>query len=593
MQIANIDVPHLNLARKWRSKNFDEIIGQEIPVRMLKNSLFVGQFFPVYLFSGQRGCGKTSMARIFAAATNCEQLPYFKKDPKNITIPCAICASCKALFVGKHPDCIEIDAASHTGVDHVRQIIDASSFLPLLGNKKIYLIDEAHMLSKAAFNAFLKVLEEPPSSVLFILATTDPEKIIETVKSRCLQVIFKPIKKQTLVDYLENICIKENIAYEIDALIIIAQESEGAARDALNILEQIRFAQEKITKSAIFEVLGHLDDERLLQLFDALLNTSLDKFAQLYATIVTETIAPTFLWQACIKLFQAFLACTYNVPLVHFTHLEEHLKKISKNHSSAIFIKLMRLMYEHEMMFLKTSTPHAFLQMLLFQACQLVQEGEIQSNPGKQNFETNLEKSTNNNSVKKKLEQPVKANGTETKMQNVHLDNVPWSSFLYKVDRLDDPLVASVFKQGRFVDFDVQTRNIKLEFSKDFAMFEDMLLQAKKQWQPLLQEIFKGPANLVISYQESKANGIKKENVPVKEVKQPIVEKVEKPIVTKAVYKKEFVQGPLKKNFTKNNKSFEKVIEVQDKDMWKKTNLVLEFFPGTVLELQREEDVTI
>lgn len=179
---------NLNLTRKWRSKQFDQVVGQDLSVKILKNSLYKGYLFPVYLFSGQHGCGKTSVARIFASAINCELLSTFQKDPQSTKIPCLICASCKAMGGNNHPDFFEIDAASHTGVDNIRMIIDSSSLLPLMGKTKIYLIDEAHMLSKAAFNAFLKILEEPPASVVFILATTDIDKIIDTVKSRCFQL---------------------------------------------------------------------------------------------------------------------------------------------------------------------------------------------------------------------------------------------------------------------------------------------------------------------------------------------------------------------------------------------------------------------
>src|SRR5688572_28013273 len=178
----------LNLSRKWRSQNFDQIVGQELSIRILKNSLYLAHFFPVYLFSGQRGCGKTSTARIFAAAINCDSLPLIQKNPKTHSIPCLNCNSCIAIREGNHPDFIEIDAASHTGVDNIRSIIESSSLLPLMGRKRVYLINEAHMLSKAAFNAALKILEEPPATVLFILATTNPHKIIDTVRSRCFQL---------------------------------------------------------------------------------------------------------------------------------------------------------------------------------------------------------------------------------------------------------------------------------------------------------------------------------------------------------------------------------------------------------------------
>jgi len=582
------DTPHLNLARKWRSKNFDEIIGQDIPVRMLKNSLYIGQFFPVYLFSGQRGCGKTSTARVFAAAVNCEQLPLFKKDPKLVTVPCLACTSCTAMLAGKHPDCIEIDAASHTGVDHVRQIIDAASLLPLLGNKKIYLIDEAHMLSKAAFNAFLKILEEPPASVLFILATTDPEKIIETVKSRCFQVIFKPIEKQSLVTHLENICNKETIAYEKDALTIIAQESEGAARDALNMLEQVRFAHEKVTKKAVFDVLGHLDDERLLQLFDALLNKPLAEFAQVYAQVIIENVSPTFLWQACIELFRASLSCAHNVPLAQFAHLKERIQEHSNEHEVQLFIGLMRMFYDHEMLFLKTATPHAFLQMLLFQACQYARGDYHPPLLQEQSSGPTLHKPSKTDALKKKVVQPIKVD-TGSKDPN-HPDVATWSSFLHKVDSLDDPLVASVLKQGHLLHFDGQSGELKVLFPRDFAMFEDMLMQTKNQWQPLLDEAFKRSVSLGITYQEQSTQ-VKKAPAPAKEGSKTEVRKVSAP---QAARTREFTKAPMKKTFNRK-RTFEKVktVDVSDKEMWKKTNLVLEVFPGTVTELQGGEDVTI
>ncbi|MFH1644148.1 MAG: DNA polymerase III subunit gamma/tau [bacterium] len=200
----NTNNSNLNLARKWRPKTFNEIVGQNIPIKTLLNGLYLKKFFPVYLFAGQRGCGKTSSARIFAAAINCQNLKKFQEDPKE-KIPCLECESCQPMLKNNHPDFIEIDAASHTGVDNVRQILENSSYMPLAGNKKIYLIDEAHMLSKAAFNAFLKVLEEPPSTVLFILATTEIHKIPETVLSRCFQVIFRPINSDDLKKHLINL----------------------------------------------------------------------------------------------------------------------------------------------------------------------------------------------------------------------------------------------------------------------------------------------------------------------------------------------------------------------------------------------------
>ena len=178
------------LSRRGRPTTFDTIIGQDLPVRLLKNSLYVGSIFPVYLLSGMRGSGKTTTARVFAAALNCVNRESFQQDPKQYSLPCGACDSCRAMAASRHPDFIEIDAASYTGVDNIRDVIESASFVPVLGKTKIYLIDEAHMLSKAACNALLKVLEEPPHSALFMLATTDADKIIDTVRSRSFRLFF-------------------------------------------------------------------------------------------------------------------------------------------------------------------------------------------------------------------------------------------------------------------------------------------------------------------------------------------------------------------------------------------------------------------
>ncbi len=256
---------HINLARKWRSKTFDELVGQELVVRVLKNSLYKGTIFPVYLLAGQRGCGKTTTARIFACALNCAKLPDFQKQPQSIAIPCLECFSCKAMALGQHPDFIEIDAASHTGVDNVRLIIDSATLLPQMGRKKVYLIDEAHMLSKAAFNAFLKILEEPPHSVVFLLATTEASKILETVRSRCMQLFFPALPRDLLVKHLERICSSESIPYDVEGLDAVVRVSQGSARDAINALERLRLASGQAKKSTAITLLGLVDESAILE----------------------------------------------------------------------------------------------------------------------------------------------------------------------------------------------------------------------------------------------------------------------------------------------------------------------------------------
>ncbi len=306
---------NLNLARKWRPKTFDEIIGQDISVRMIKNSLYLNKLFPVYLFAGQRGCGKTSMARVFAAAINCHELSEFRKNPKKYVIPCMHCDSCKNIRGGRHPDFIEMDAASHTGVDSVRQIIESCSYMPVSGGKKIYLIDEAHMLSKAAFNAFLKILEEPPESVVFILATTEMHKIPDTVRSRCFQAFFNPVGTVELKKHLLDLCKKEDIVIDEDALDLMLQEAEGSVRDALNILERIRFLNEKITKDVVLKALGKISDEQLLKLMQILLEQKPKELLQFFNEIKFFEMTPKNLWAMLVAVCRNLLWIKYEVEI--------------------------------------------------------------------------------------------------------------------------------------------------------------------------------------------------------------------------------------------------------------------------------------
>jgi len=297
----------LNLSRKWRSQDFDQIVGQDLAVRILKNSLYLGHFFPVYLFAGQRGCGKTSTARIFAAAVNCAALPLFQKDPKKSSIPCLVCDSCVAMRDGNHPDFVEIDAASHTGVDNIRSIIESSSLLPLMGRKRVYLIDEAHMLSKAAFNAALKILEEPPATALFILATTNQHKIIDTVRSRCFQLFFTPIPFNPLKNHLQTICKKEKIAYTDDALDLIVRHTEGSARDALNLLEQVRFASAVVNQESVLSLLGHIGDQQILDLIRLVIQGNPTDLVQLIHSLQIDQSKAEFIWQRMVVLLRALI----------------------------------------------------------------------------------------------------------------------------------------------------------------------------------------------------------------------------------------------------------------------------------------------
>ena len=253
---------YLVLARKWRPQTFDQIRGQGHIVRALRNAITSGRIAHAYVFTGIRGVGKTSAARVLAKALNCKGGP----TPD----PCNACESCREITEGKSPDVLEIDGASNTGVDDVRRLREAVRYPPVRGPYRIYIIDEVHMLSTAAFNALLKTLEEPPPQVVFVFATTDAHKIPLTILSRCQQFDFKRLAPRELVALLEDVAQAEGIAADEKSLAAIAREAEGSVRDAQSLLDQvISYSGEKVTYEDVRDVLGAVDRSLVLSLAQA------------------------------------------------------------------------------------------------------------------------------------------------------------------------------------------------------------------------------------------------------------------------------------------------------------------------------------
>jgi len=247
------------LARRWRPKRFDEVVGQEHVTRTIKNALKQGRLAHAFLFTGPRGVGKTSTARILARAVNCPNI-----DLQGDAEPCNVCETCLALFEDREMDVIEMDAASYNGVDDIRRINDICRLGPVAGKKKIYIIDEVHMLSKPAFNAFLKTLEEPPEHVIFILATTDVQKLPSTILSRVQRFDFRPVQPSDVAPHLAHICKEEKWSYDEEALWLIARRAEGSLRDAEGLLDQVvSFGGNKVLLEATRDVLGILPSDLL------------------------------------------------------------------------------------------------------------------------------------------------------------------------------------------------------------------------------------------------------------------------------------------------------------------------------------------
>lgn len=256
---------YLVSARKYRPSTFDSVVGQRALTSTLKNAIASGRLAHSYLFTGSRGVGKTSCARIFAKTINCEH-------PTADGEACNECASCRAFNAGNSLNIIEMDAASNNGVDAMRELVDQVMVAPTQGRYRVFIIDEVHMLSNAAFNAFLKTLEEPPAHVIFILATTEKHKIIPTILSRCQIYDFNTISIRDMVDHLKMVAANEGIAAEDSALALIARKADGAMRDALSIFDQVAASsRNNITRAAALESLNMLDHALFLRLLDAFL----------------------------------------------------------------------------------------------------------------------------------------------------------------------------------------------------------------------------------------------------------------------------------------------------------------------------------
>src|SRR5512142_166243 len=287
------------LARKYRPQRFSDVIGQEHVTRTLKNAIEQGRIAHGYIFSGHRGIGKTTVARILAAALNC------RSTDRPVAEPCGVCDSCTEIRAGNSVDVMEIDAATNRGIDEIRELRDATRYRPARDRFKIWILDEAHQITDAAFNALVKTLEEPPGHVIFMMATTQPEDIPQTIRSRCQHFSFHAVKFDDIVAQLKTIATQESIAADGDAIAMLAEAGDGSMRDALSIMDQaIACCGQRLTGDTVRQLVGAVPSEVLEQMMGAVQRNSSEEVLRLIDKLVTEGQNPVHFARQMVRFMR-------------------------------------------------------------------------------------------------------------------------------------------------------------------------------------------------------------------------------------------------------------------------------------------------
>ncbi len=350
------------LARKYRPQTFDEVVGQEHVVRTLKNAIRQGRLAHALLFSGIRGVGKTTIARILAKAINCEQGPTEE--------PCNRCAACREITEGRAVDVQEIDAASNRGIDEIRELRENVKFRPARLRSKVYIIDEAHMLTREAFNALLKTLEEPPSHVHFILATTEPHKIPVTILSRCQRYDFRRLPLGPLVKHLRDLCQKEGAEISSEALEIIAREAEGSVRDALSLLDQVISSGVR-TREDLIALFGLADRLLVEELARCLLTQDLKTCFRLLNQAFEQGVDLVYLAEDLVEFFRNLLAIkaggTLELPEAELAVL----RTLSLEAETEQLLLLFQLLLQGLENVRRSPVPKLSFELTLAKACQI------------------------------------------------------------------------------------------------------------------------------------------------------------------------------------------------------------------------------
>ncbi len=552
------------LALKYRPKHFSELVGQESVAKTLSLALDNQRLANAYLFSGLRGSGKTSSSRIFARALMCEEGPK--------AVPCDTCTQCQSALNNHHIDIIEMDGASNRGIDDVRNLIEQTRYKPSFGRYKIFIIDEVHMFTTEAFNALLKTLEEPPSHVKFLLATTDALKLPATILSRTQHFRFKKIPENSVISHLKTILEKEQVSYETSALEKLAHSGQGSLRDTITLLEQaINYCDNAITESKVAEMLGAIDRSVLEDFFQSLINQDEARLKERYAILEnyeTESVLEEMMLFLKAKLLSPD---SYSILLIErFFKIIMSSLSLLKEGANASFVLLLLKMKFKEALKLK-ALDDAILEL---EQTPFNQSPSISYNAPKQEF-----KST------EKIERAERIEGTE----KIASAETPQTPMLSAKDRIFHNLfkqvqtlvyernyeLGAVFEKNiRFIDFDSQTKTLTWE-SLATHKDKELLRERFKIVKSIVDGVFGKGENIKIALK----NHLENKSAPeeTKEVKDFKISSLREKILPKSttettaemqkkeVQKKEVQKNEIKEKETKENDTKE-VQETQLKE---------------------------
>lgn len=534
------------LYRKYRPKDFDSVLGQEHVTTILKNQIINDNIAHAYLFSGTRGTGKTSTAKIFARAVNCLN----NKDGN----PCNECEVCRGILNDTIMDVVEMDAASNNSVDDIRELREKVKYPPSKGRYKVYIIDEVHMLSKGAFNALLKTLEEPPKHLLFILATTEPQKLPATILSRCQRFDFKRISVDDIVKNMRSICDELNIDVEDKGLRLIARNSDGAMRDALSILDQcVSFSDGKITYEYILSILGTVNYDIIFEVTDAVINGNLDKTLELVEKIIRNGKDVNQFIKELILHFRNLMIAKTSSNIENIIDGSDEMLKELKEQAESIelndIMKAIRILSDVEVKAKRSSQPRIILEVGLIKIIRsssdidvdnliekvvrlekIIKEGNFHTSKLHSSSNTELKTSISQENTKEDIFKQNVQTKEEIFKQDGNINNADlsfdkinsnWSNFLKSIKK-EKISIHALLMEGKPIGF--ENNILTIAFEDGFAFHKDAI--EKKDNKEFVETAISKYFNCDIKIKFIMANEIKKIEDDQEDKKKDIIEKI-------------------------------------------------------------------